>query len=119
MHEGRLCARCARKPMGTVTSGVGLVSGINYSQMIDQLMAIEQRPKDLLQKRVDAANNQKLAFTDLATRLTGMRLSATTLKKAATFLNRSATSSNDNALTVSAASGAAKGTYQFQVSRLV
>ncbi|MGA2498480.1 MAG: flagellar filament capping protein FliD [Tepidisphaeraceae bacterium] len=105
--------------MGTITSGIGLVSGINYKDMIDQLMKIEQRPKDLLQKRIDITNGQKLAFTDLATRLAALKLSATTLRQASTFLNRSAASSNANVLSVSAASGAAKGIYQFQVSRLV
>ncbi len=87
--------------------------------MIDQLMAIERRPQDLLKQRVATANSQKLAYTDLSTRLTSLRLSATTLKKASTFLTRAATSSNPNVLSATAASGAAKGSYQFQVARLV
>ena len=105
--------------MGTITSGVGLVSGINYSQMIDSLMAIEQRPVDLLNQRVTTTANQKAAFNDLATQLSTLKTSASSLSQASTFLNRLATSSNENALSVTAASGAANGTYQFQVSRLV
>ncbi len=105
--------------MGTITSGVGLVSGINYSQMIDSLMAIEKRPVDLLTQRVTTSNNQKAAFSDLATQLSTLKTSASSLAQASTFLNRTASSSNENALTVTAASGAANGTYQFQVSRLV
>ena len=38
--------------MGTITSGVGLVSGLDYQSLIDQLMAIEARPRDQLLTRV-------------------------------------------------------------------
>ena len=33
--------------MGTITSSVGLVSGINSKDIIDQLMAIEAQPKSV------------------------------------------------------------------------
>ena len=48
--------------MGTITSGIGLVSGINTGQIIDQLMALESRPKTLLQTRIDS-NNLKIEVT--------------------------------------------------------
>jgi flagellar hook-associated protein 2 len=105
--------------MGRITSGIGLVSGINSANIIDQLMSLEARPKKLVQQRLDVANQQKLAYTDLATRLTSLRVSAQTLKKVAAFQNRSANSTNPDVLTASVASGAAKGSYQFQVARLV
>jgi flagellar hook-associated protein 2 len=105
--------------MGTITSGIGLVSGINSGSIIDQLMAIEARPKTLMQAQVDAANKQKLAYVDLATRLTALKLSATTLKKTTTFQAASASSSNESVLTATASTGAAPGSFQFQVARLV
>jgi flagellar hook-associated protein 2 len=105
--------------MGTITSGIGLVSGINTSQIIDQLMSIEQRPVNLLQTRIDTTNQQKLAYTDLSATLTSLRISAQTLAKPATFNARSASSSDQNVITATAATSAAKGSYQFQVARLV
>ena len=105
--------------MGRISTGIGLVSGINSKDIIDQLMSIESRPKNTLQTRIDSITQQKLAYTDLQTRLTGLKLSGTTLKKTATFQAASTTSSDENVLTATAANGAAVGSYQFQVARLV
>jgi len=105
--------------MAGITSSVGLASGLPTKDIIDQLMSLEARPKTLLKNRLDAANAQRLAYTDLAARLTSIRLSATAFKKAATFQQATASSSDQNVLTATAASGASKGTFQFQVTRLV
>src|SRR5436309_15188054 len=104
--------------MGRISSGVGLVSGINSKDIIDQLIALESQPKDLLQSRIDGVNQQKLAYTDLATRLASLKLAGTTLKKSATFQASTATSSNEDVLTATAGAGAAVGTFQLQVARL-
>lgn len=105
--------------MGRITSGVGLVSGLNSSDIIDQLMAIEGRKKDLVQARVDAITTQKTAYVDVSTRLTSLRISAQSFAKPSFFTNATATSSDEDVLTASAAKGAAVGSYQFQVARLV
>jgi flagellar hook-associated protein 2 len=105
--------------MGRITTGIGLVSGINSKDIIEQLMALEARPKDTLQTRIDSITQQKLAYTDLQTRLTGIKLSGTTLKKPSTFQNAATSSSDEDVLTATAASSAAVGSFQFQVSRLV
>src|SRR3954471_2542293 len=105
--------------MAGITSGVGLASGLPTKDIIDQLMALEARPKTLLQARIATTNSQKLAYTDLAARLTGLRLSATAFKKSATFQQATASSSDQSILTATAAAGASKGTFQFQVARLV
>src|SRR5689334_18609674 len=105
--------------MGQVTSGIGLVSGINSKDIIDQLMALESKPKDLIQARIDSTNNQKVAYTDLQTRLTTMRISASSFKKPSFFEASVANSSDENTLTATATNGAAVGSFQFQVARLV
>src|SRR5688572_33438113 len=67
--------------MGRISTGIGLISGINSAQIIDQLMLLEARPKTMIQARIDQTNQQKLAYTDISTRLTSLKLSATTLKR--------------------------------------
>src|SRR5947207_3357972 len=105
--------------MGTITSGIGLVSGINTKSIIDQLIALDSRPKTLLQRRIDSTNAQKLAFADISARLTALRLSALTLKKPSVFQQSTAKSSNENVITATTSANAANGTFQFQVARLV
>src|SRR5256885_11016192 len=105
--------------MGRITSGVGLVSGINSKDIIDQLMALEARPKDLLQSRIDGITQQKLAYTDLSARLTSLRINGQSLSKPSTFQGASTTSSDEGVVTATAQPGAAQGSYQIQVARLV
>ncbi len=105
--------------MPSITSSVGVISGINSRDVIDQLMQLEARPKTLLQTRIDGVNQQKLAYTDLQTRLTSLRLSASSLKKPSSFQAATSTSGDENVLTATASNGAQVGSYQFQVARLV
>src|SRR5438874_1118604 len=105
--------------MASISSSVGLVSGINTGDIINQLMAIESRPKDLLQSRVDSLGQQKLAYTDLSTRLTSLRINGQALTKPSTFQSATATSSNESAVTATTTTGATVGSYQLQVARLV
>lgn len=105
--------------MGRISTGTGLISGINSRDIIDQLMALEAQPKQKLQDRIDSTNQQKLAFTDLVTRLTNIKLAGTTLKKPSAFQATTATSSNEDVLSATTGTAAAVGTYQFQVARMV
>jgi flagellar hook-associated protein 2 len=105
--------------MGRITTDIGLVSGINKRDIIDQLMQLEARPKTLLQDRIESTNERKLAYVDLSTRLTTLKLTGTRLKKPSTFEAAAAGSSNEDVLTATAGVGAAIGSFQFQVARLV
>src|SRR4051795_10168958 len=105
--------------MAGISSSVGLVSGINTKDIIDQLMSLESQPKTKLEDRIESTNKVKLAYTDLSTRLTGLKLTATTLKKSSTYQAATTTSGDDDIVTATAANGAAVGNYQFQVARLV
>lgn len=105
--------------MGTITSGIGLISGLNTTDIIDQLMKLEARPRDALTARITTANTRRTALTDIQTRLTGLRIFGMSVKKTATFKSANVTSSNEAALTATAATGAATGSYKFNVARLV
>jgi flagellar hook-associated protein 2 len=82
-------------------------------------MALEARPKTQLEQRIAGVNQQKLAYTDLSTRLASMKLSGQSLKKLSFFQNATTTTSNEDVLTATASTGAATGAFQFQVARLV
>src|SRR5688572_24691373 len=105
--------------MGRISSDVGLVSGIKTRDIIDQLMALEARPKTRLETQIASTNQRKLAFVDLSTRLASLKLSGTTLKKPSSFEAATTASTDENVLTATAANGAAIGSFQFQVTRLV
>ena len=105
--------------MGRISTGIGLVSGINSKDIIDQLMALEARPKKTLESRIESVNQQKLAYTEMSTKLAAMKLSGQSLKKISFFQNATATSSDEDVLTATASSGASVGAFSFQVARLV
>jgi flagellar hook-associated protein 2 len=105
--------------MGQITSSVGLVSGINTGDIINQLIAIEQQPVTQLQTRISSLAAQKAAYTSLSSSLTSIQQNAQTLAKASTFQNATATSSDDTVVSATASAGAAQGSYQLQVARLV
>ena len=105
--------------MGTITSSVGLISGINTGQIIDELMSIESQPVQLLQNQLDTTTAQQQAYSTISTSLGTLQTAAQVLEKATTFNAATATSSNNNVLTAVAANGAAVGSYNLQVAQLV
>ncbi len=105
--------------MGQITSGVGLVSGINTRDLIDQLLAIEERPKQLVQQRNAVLTSQQVAFNDINAKLLVLKLSAGTFDTDNIFGTNSATSSDDSVLTASSSTRAVPGSYDFLVDQLV
>lgn len=103
----------------SISSSVGLVSGINSKDIIDQLMKLEERPKTLLQTRKDKLSLQREAYVAISGKLTSLTTSARTFQRPSTFTASTATSSDENVLTATTTAGAAVGSYQFQVARLV
>ena len=70
--------------MGRISTGVGLVSGIDTKSIIDQLMTLESRPKTLLQSRVATATAQKNAYSGLLTQLQGLQTIGMALERPST-----------------------------------
>jgi flagellar hook-associated protein 2 len=105
--------------MSGITSGVGLFSGIDSNSIIQQLLAIEARPRDLANARIAQLQLQQTAFLDLNSRLSALREASRAFRTANTFQLRSATSSADNVLTATADTTAPTGSFQFIVDRLV
>jgi len=105
--------------MGGITSNVGLFSGINTAELIEQLLSIEARPKQLAQSRIVQLQAQRAAYLDINTALLSLKTTAAKFGTSKTFRAARADSSNTDILTASAGSGAAPGSYQLSVKRLV
>ncbi|MEE9212030.1 MAG: flagellar filament capping protein FliD [Phycisphaeraceae bacterium] len=103
----------------TITSGVGLISGIPIADLIDQLMALEARPKTIVENRNAVLQAQQIAFQDINAKLLSLKFSAAGLTSSSSFNATTAATSDESAITVSSGNGATPGTYQFTVNRLV
>lgn len=105
--------------MSGISSNVGLFSGINTGQIIEQLMSLEARPRVRIQQRIAALQQQNAATLDINSRLDGLRRAAQLFRNDQSFRRTTAVSSNDQALTATASAGASTGNYQFIVDRVV
>ena len=105
--------------MGTISSGVGLVSGINTAQIIDQLLALEARPQLFIQQQNTVLTSQQIAFQDINAKLLSLKLASSELADSRVFRATTTTSSNPAVLTAASGSSAIPANYSFIVDRLV
>lgn len=96
-----------------------MISGINHDQIISQLLAIESRPRDQVNKQITILKSQKTAYFDISARLLALQTASGNLGKTDLFNTKKVTSSNSDVLTGTASKTAAVGTYTFTVDRLV
>lgn len=104
--------------MGTISSSIGLISGIDYGTMVDQLMAIEARPRDKLTLRMSSLDAQKTALADISARLSALLARITSLTKPSFFSTSKAISSNPAVLSASTTGTAVPGSFSFTVRSL-
>lgn len=102
----------------SISSSIGPVSGINYGTLITGLMAIEQRPLDLVTKQIKKVKEQSDALIGLSAQIASLKLAATSFTSSAIFRSTTATSSNTSILSATSTIGAPVGAYSFNVQRL-
>jgi len=105
--------------MSGISSGVGLISGINSSQLIDQLMAIEARPVTALQNRSKTLDTQRTTFMALSGKILAIQNAIADFGKLSFFRKFNASSSNESIINAVAGQDAAVGTTTFRVHSLV
>ncbi len=105
--------------MGTISSGVGLMSGMDIQGTVKALMQIEARPKKMLEERVATLIKERTAFLELNALLLAVKGSVSGFDETDFFQKRSATSSNENVIRATAGEDALPGTYSFTVESLV
>jgi flagellar hook-associated protein 2 len=105
--------------MSGITTGVGVFSGIDTRSIIDQLLAVEARPRQQAQNRILQLQTQQASYLDINTRLIALRTASSAFRTNSTFQSKAVATSNENVLTATASNTAVPGNYQFIVDRLV
>jgi len=105
--------------MSGISTGVGLVSGINSAQIIEQLLALESRGKIPTQRRLAGIQQAKTALLDVNARLLNLKNAASNLRLGKTFQTMVAAVGDETILAARASSTTPPGSYEFTVGRLV
>ncbi|MGY1619508.1 flagellar filament capping protein FliD [Geodermatophilus sp. SYSU D00691] len=93
----------------------GLVSGLDTSTLISQLMSLEARPQNLLKTKLSDTKADATAYRDINTTFDALRTAAEALGKATTWGAAKASSSSTGIVATSAA-GATPGALSFDVT---
>jgi flagellar hook-associated protein 2 len=105
--------------MGSITTGVGLISGIDTAALIDSLITLESRGKVRLEQRVSILQAQRTALLDINARLLNLKNISKSFRLDSIFRTSSAFSSNEDVLIATASTNAQPGTFSFLVKQLV
>ncbi|MFG0284065.1 MAG: flagellar filament capping protein FliD [Phycisphaerales bacterium JB039] len=105
--------------MGGITSGIGIFSGIDTASLIEQILAVEARPRLLAQRRLIQLQTQQSSYLDINNRLSALQTAAAALRTSKAFDGRATSSTKPEALTALAKPGAPEGAFTFLVDRLV
>lgn len=101
-----------------LASGTGIISGLPTDQIIAQLLALRQRPIQILEQRANTFSRQQEAVIAVNNALLQLRSAASAISTPSSFQGRTAASSNEAAVRASATSGAAAGGYAVEVLQL-
>ncbi len=105
--------------MSGISAGIGLISGINTAELINQLMALEARPIGNLQARIDKVDVKRAAFLALSAQLLAIQNAVANFDKISFFKRFNASSTNESVLTAIAGENAIPGSATFRVHSLV
>jgi len=105
--------------MGGITTGIGIFSGIDSATLIEQLLSIEARPRQLAQSRLIQLQSQQAAYLDLNSRMSTLKTAAASFRTDLSFLAKNATSSDKDVLSAVSGTDSLQGSYTFLVDRLV
>ncbi len=103
--------------MAGLTTVDGLVSGLNTSQLISQLMQLEAQPQTALKAKVQTTQTVLASYQSVNTKLSALRTAAQSLNDASTWQTMKGTSSSSS-VAVTASATAAAGSFTFDVTRL-
>ncbi len=96
----------------------GLASGVDWSSVITVLANAERAPETQWQQKQTAINAQNSAFDTIKDDLADLQADIQALQDPTLYSGVTAQSSNSDVATATAATGAAPGTYSFNISQL-
>jgi flagellar hook-associated protein 2 len=99
-------------------SSPGIGSGLDVNNIITQLVAIERRPIQLLEREESRIQTRLSAFGQLQSAASSLRDAASKLGQATAWQPTVASSSDESAVTVTSGTGAIAGSYAVQVGSL-
>ena len=103
----------------SITSGIGLVSGIDTVSLIEQLLAIDSQAKVPIYQRISSLTAAKTALLDVNARMLSLGNTARSFRLDEVFRSTLASSSNEDVLGATASTKASPGQYTFRVKELV
>ena len=105
--------------MGSISAGVGLVSGIDSATLIEQLLSLDARQKTPIFQKLGGLGASKTALLDINARLLNLKSASRSFRFDNIFGSSLANSSNDSVLTATAGNDSVPGIYNFTVKQLV
>jgi len=103
--------------MATISFG-GLGNGLDFGQVVDQLVKVAQLPVDRLTKKKTDLNTKFTDLTTVSTKVAALQTAAEALRLSTSFDKTSASVTDATVLSVSASSSATAGTYSVRVIQL-
>lgn len=104
--------------MSTMSIG-GLASGLNTADIIAQMMALERRPRTLLDTKQTLIETRQSLLRDFQTKLRAVQTAAADLRSVGLWAQtQSVTSTDDRKISATSSSGAGVGGYQIEVTQL-
>lgn len=102
-----------------ITSTIGLFSGIDTGSLIQQLLAIDARPKVLVQNRITQLQQRQASYLAINSSILSLGTAAGAFRSNNVFTASAATSSHPDILSATASNGATTGNFTFTVAQLV
>jgi flagellar hook-associated protein 2 len=99
--------------VASISSTVGLVTGIQIGDLVDKLMAVASKPHDLLNTKNEALKKQQVAVTDLAAMVVSVRYITASMSSGTVFDTQTASSSAPATLATTVTGQPKQGAYQF------
>ena len=103
----------------TISTGVGLMSGLDIQSIVEQLMAIESQPLTLAQARIAETQQQQTAYMSVSATLSAVQSAISALTQPSAFTSKTVTSSDEQVLTASTTGSASLGSTSLMVRSLV
>ncbi len=99
--------------MATISSSVGLVTGLNIADTVTKLVSIQAAPRDKLVTQNATIGQQKTALTQLEALVLGVQFASDKFSQVALYSQRTATSANSAVLSATVSDNPAVGQYQY------